>query len=155
MRPPRRTFDDMRPEFLALGAVLDKYARVSKLPKDFGVGMPVYPAEIHALAAICRQGAMGVTELARLAGVTKGAASQLVSRLEGKGLVRKAPDPDNDSRIVLRPTPLGEQAQAAHLRFHQEHDREFLDRLGSLGPEEYRTFARICRWMVQWMDNYA
>ncbi len=149
-----RTINDMRAEFHLLGKVLTKFVRISKDPHDFGVGEPLYPAEIHGLGALCEQGPMSLTELADTLTVTKGAASQLIARLEDKGLVRKEPDPANRSRLLLHTTPLGDQAQQAHLRFHAEHDQEFLSRLGSLSPEEYDTFSRICRWMDQWMDNY-
>ena len=149
-----RTYEDMRPEFCLLGKVLAKFVQIDKKPVEFEAGLPLFPAEIHSLATICDLAPLSLTELARTLRVTKGAASQLLARLEDKGLVCKEPAPDNRSRIVIQPTPLGRRAQEAHMSFHAEHDQEFLARLGSLSNEQYETFSRICRWMDQWMDSY-
>ena len=148
------TLEDMYPDLHTLGAALDKYARIAKLPVDFGTGMPLYPAEIHTLGTICAHGPLSVSQLARKAGVTKGAVSQLVSRLEAKGLVSKEPDQDNRSRVLLSPTALGRKAEQGHMAFHKEHDKEFFTWLGGLPDAQYKVFKELCSRMDKWMDKH-
>ena len=149
-----RAFDDMRPEFDLLGRFMEKYVQISKQPVDFGTGEDLYPSEIHTLAVVCSHGSLGVTDLARATGVTKGAVSQLLSRLEDKGLVSRTQDPDNRSRIIIAPTDKGMAAQAGHMAFHREHDKEFLAFIASLPDEDYRVFQTLCIRLNQWMDTY-
>lgn len=149
-----RKIEDTREEFHNLGKTLEKYVQISKLPFDFGVGISIYPSEIHALACLSENGSMSITDMARHCGVSKAAMSQLVSKLEKKGLVRRETAPDNLSRQMVIPTPLGEKAQQGHMKFHQEHDREFLDFVMRMPDSEYHVFKELCRQMNRWMDNY-
>ncbi len=144
----------MKNEFEHLSAVLAKFNRISKLPLDFGVGILINPSEIHAVAKLCDHGPMSLTELADMAFVTKGAMSQLVSRLEKKGLVYREVAENNQSKQILHPTKLGERAQRGHMKFHEEHDREFFSYVASMPDAEYNVFKEVCRRMDRWMDNY-
>ncbi|WP_250645536.1 MarR family winged helix-turn-helix transcriptional regulator [Salidesulfovibrio onnuriiensis] len=144
----------MKNEFRTLGDALEKYVQISKLPFDFGVGIQIYPSEIHTVAALCEQGNMSITELARSSGVSKAAMSQLVSKLEKKGLVHREISPDNQSKQNVRPTELGRKAQEGHMKYHMEHDSEFFTYVAALPDTEYAVFKKFCRQMDRWMDNY-
>ena len=87
---------------------------------DFGIGIELYPSEIHTLSTVDQLGGCGVTELARESGVTKGATSQLVSKLVKKGLMVKEPDPENGSKVILRLTELGKRASDNHYKIPLE-----------------------------------
>lgn len=149
-----RTLEEMKDEFNLLGKVMEKYNHISKLPFDFGVGMPLYPSEIHTIATLCNQGSMSITELAETTGVTKGAISQLVTKLEKKKLVRKTPAPDNLSKSIITPTELGKKAQEGHMNFHKTHDEKFINAIASLSDAEYAVFRKLCRQMNSWMNTY-
>ena len=66
-----------------------KYAAYDSQPRDFGIGFPLTQNEIHAIVVVCENEGISLGELAKQRGVTKGAMSQLVSRLVKKGLVAK------------------------------------------------------------------
>lgn len=149
-----RSLDEMKNEFAHLGNTLNKFMVISKKPMDFGVGVPINPSEIHAVAKLCDHGPMSLTELADRAFVSKGAMSQLVARLEKKGLVYRQTAPDNQSKQILHPTELGKKAQEGHLAFHMDHDREFFSYVASMPDGEYAVFRELCRQMDRWMDNY-
>ncbi|WP_415718527.1 MarR family winged helix-turn-helix transcriptional regulator [Maridesulfovibrio sp.] len=149
-----RTIEEIMPRMRGLGKVLAKFNMVERNSFDFGIGIKLYPSEIHTLSAVDQLGGCGVTELARESGVTKGAASQLVSKLVKKGLIVKETDPDNGSKVVLRLTDLGREASANHYKFHLDHDRAFIDYLCAMPEEELRMFDEICSKMDEWMDNY-
>lgn len=150
-----RTLQDMKKELFLLTSTLNRYTQVNKKPMDFGVGVDIYPSEIHTVQRLCESGPMGVTELAELSGVTKGAMSQLVGKLVRKGLVYRETDETNQSKLRIIPTELGEKAQEGHMRFHEEHDKEFLNYIGSLTKEEYAFFTQLCQQMAMWLEKYT
>ncbi len=102
-----REIDEIIPRMCGLGRVLSKYTMIERKVFDFGVGIKLYPSEVHTLSTVDRLGGCGITELAKESGVTKGAASQLVSKLVGKDLLVKEPDPQNGSRVIIRVTETG------------------------------------------------
>ena len=65
------------------------YADGVNLVRDFGNGKEYSPAEVHMITRIAENPGITVTELARRGNRTKGAISQVVKRLEEKGLVEK------------------------------------------------------------------
>jgi DNA-binding MarR family transcriptional regulator len=55
------------------------------------LGMPL--TDVHAIGALLEIGPTGVRRLADLMGMTTGAVTRLVDRLERAGYVRREPDP--------------------------------------------------------------
>ncbi|SDK90979.1 DNA-binding transcriptional regulator, MarR family [Maridesulfovibrio ferrireducens] len=149
-----RKVKDVIPNMCSLGKVLSQYTMVAQKSFDFGIGMQLYPAEIHTLSTVERLGGGGVTEIAHESGVTKGAVSQLISKLVKKELCVKEKDPENGARVVIKLTALGKIAVDNHYNFHLEHDRVFLEYLRSMDDEKLQVFDDICRNMNKWMDNY-
>lgn len=133
---------------------MTKFAVINRKAFDFGIGMELYPAEIHMLTAVDMRGSTGVTELAEDLGVTKGAVSQQISKLVNKGLLTKESDPDNRSRVRIMTTEKGHEASDNHLDFHREHDRRFLEYLGTLDEHSYATVMKLGKEMNLWMDRY-
>jgi len=149
-----RSIEEMKEEFHLLGQILDKYLRVEKLPHDFGVGIELHSAEIHTVSTICIHGEISITDLARRAGITKGAVSQVITKLEKKGLVYKRTAPDNLSKSLVGPTELGRQAQKEHINFHMRHDKDLINHLANLPDNEFRVIQRLLKTMDKWMDTY-
>lgn len=73
-----------------------------------------------------------MSELARRLGITKGAVTQLVARLEAKELVKRSPHPHDARVVLLSLTEKGKEANAAHeevhLRFYDELRRQLSER---------------------------
>jgi DNA-binding MarR family transcriptional regulator len=76
---------------------------------DFAGGT-LYPTEIHLLLVIARGQQGNATQMAERMGVTKGAISQTLSRLERKGMLIKSRDPASKNELNLALTPLGQKA---------------------------------------------
>ena len=84
----------------SLGRLFIKLQRRERSPRTFGDAGPLTPSEIHTIDAIgCGNGIL-MSELADRLGVTKGAVTQIVKRLENKEFVKRSPHPD-DSRSIL------------------------------------------------------
>lgn len=67
------------------------------------LGMPL--ADVHAVGALLELGPTGARALADVMGMTTGAVTRLVDRLEAGGFVRREPDPTDRRRVILRVAP--------------------------------------------------
>ena len=99
---------------------------LERTPRRWGTDESLSSTEIH-LIEIIGDGASpySVTDLARILGVTKGAISQTLKRMEKKELTHKQADPENASRSMVALTPKGGIAYAAHKRWHDTMDGGF------------------------------
>ena len=108
---------------------------LDRTPHDLGCGQPVTRAELHLVSTIAANGDRSVTELARDRGVTKGAISQLLARLEKKGLIEKRVDEANASRLLVRLTAEGQLVHQAHDQLHDLICGFFVEEVGDLDEE--------------------
>ena len=94
-------------------------------------GIKFYPSEIHLLLVIKEKTATNATAIAEELGVTKGAVSQTLTRLESKGVLTKTKDPYHKNELTLSFTPFGTAAfkhyRVQANRLLKKHER-YLDR---------------------------
>lgn len=67
------------------------------------LGMPL--TDVHALGALMEFDRAGPRQLADLMGMTTGAVTRMLDRLERGGYIRREPDPTDRRRVVLRLVP--------------------------------------------------
>ncbi len=73
--------------------------------------------QLHALRVVDRyDGLARVQDLSEAIGITVGAASKLVDRLERDGLAARGPNPANRRSSLIALTPAGEHALAAAIQ---------------------------------------
>ncbi len=119
--------------------VMTKLSEIDKKTRYYGTEQPLYEAEIHMIKSIKENEGIHVTGLADMLGVTKGAVSQIIQKLERKDMIVKDTDPRNLSRLVLRLTLKGETAYQHHEELHREFDTFFNSALEN-ATEENRAF---------------
>ena len=73
-------------------------------------GVDFFPSEVHLMLVVQDRVGTNATRIAQELGVTKGAVSQSMSRLEEKGVLNKSRDPENKNELTLTFTPLGKRA---------------------------------------------
>ena len=104
--------------------ILDKvWTKVELLhtpSRDFGTGVPIYRKEIHTLQAIGQHPKINITALAEHMGVTKGAVSQMITKLVKKKMVRKIYTKGNKKEVILELTDLGWIGYHNHGKFHMD-----------------------------------
>ena len=121
--------------------VVGKIFEIDKKTRKYGTDVPLYDAEIHMIKSIKENEGIHVTGLADMLGVTKGAVSQIIMKLEKKGMIVKNTDPKNLSRLVLHLSPKGETAYVYHEKLHEE----FEQLIGSVldeAAEENKAFLK-------------
>ena len=115
------------------------YEEVEKTPRHFGTDELLSSSEIHLIEMIGdNDETLSVTDLARLVGVTKGAISQRLKKLDKKGLTIKEEDPQNMSRSVVKLTSKGKAAFFSHRHWHETMDGGYKKYFMSLDEEKIR-----------------
>ncbi len=98
---------------------MDHAYQLDQTPQEFGTGHPLSQAEIHTVQAIGDHPQINLTELSQKMGVTKGATSQMVTKLVKRALVAKKKSVHNNREIVLELTKLGWIGHREHEAYHR------------------------------------
>ena len=134
--------------------VINKIFRNEKAPKHYGIDVLLHPSEIHMVMFIGNNKGTHLSELARIVGVTRGAVSQVVAKLEKKGLVEKAEDPENNLKTVPVLTNKGQVAYWNHERMHEEVDAELFTFIEKLSEKEIGVIENFLRHLEKMADNH-
>ncbi|HBC27889.1 MAG TPA: MarR family transcriptional regulator [Ruminococcaceae bacterium] len=105
---------------LLLDVICEFYESDAKA-RTFGTGTALYHSEIHMLQCIGEHPGLHISGAARLMGVTRGAASQTVKRLERKRMLTKEQNPDDSKKVVVRLTEKGKTAVFHHKEAHEKY----------------------------------
>lgn len=116
--------------------LFNKFARNEKKARHYGVDELLHLSEIHMIMLIGNNAGVHVSELARSAGITRGAVSQVVAKLEKKGLIKKMGDPEHSLKMVPELTNKGKVAYYTHEQYHEEIDNELYEYLRNLTDEQ-------------------
>ena len=123
--------------------LIHKYTQIEKMPQKYCGDLMLTQSEIHTVVSIGDQAGIGVTQLAKLRGITKGAVSQMVYKLVDKGLVEKHVSPDSDAAVSLFLTEKGEQARAEHRKMHESKNEMFTKLMDSLTEENLIAMTKF------------
>ena len=104
------------------------------------LGMPV--TDVHAIGALLELGPIGARQLADLMGMTTGAVTRLVDRLERGGYVRREPDSADRRRVVLRVVP---ERIAEIGRFYEPMGRRWQEQVAGCSDDELRFLLDFVR----------
>lgn len=124
-------------------SILALSQKMEKTPKRFGTGEHLSHSEIHLIEMIGDINDPSVTDLSRHLGITKGAVSQSLKRLETKGFAEKETDPENLSRAIVKLTAKGQTAYWAHKHWHETMDGGYLKYLDELDDKSFQVIIRF------------
>lgn len=134
---------------LALALVaLDKKTRY------FGTDVPIFHSEIHVIKAIAEHPGVHVGGLADILGVTKGAVSEILKKLERKALVIKEVDDLNLSRYSLNLTEKGKKAHDNHMHYHSILNSMVEDELQDASEHELEFLSNFLLSLINKVENF-
>lgn len=96
--------------------------------REYAPGTDLYMREMHFVMAANPKQPVSITELAKKLEVTLGAASQMATKLEKKGLILRSPDPEDRRRTIVR---LTEKGVLLYQR-HTEYDKKSLELMNDI-----------------------
>ncbi len=106
-------------------------------------GVALYSSEIHLMNTVTNNPDVNATGIAKILGLTKGAVSQTLSKLEAKGIFGKENDPSYKNELKIWLTPFGVSAlKAFHKQFAHQWS-EFSEFLDALSDEERGVISRF------------
>jgi DNA-binding MarR family transcriptional regulator len=129
------------------------YNAMEKAPIRHGNDFDLFHSERHMLDQVGENPGINVTEFARMVGVTKGAVSQVIKKLETKGLVRRYKKGDNDKEVFIALTEQGAVACKERKRINRETIREISEELRRYSDEEVAFLLGMFRWFEQFLDR--
>jgi DNA-binding MarR family transcriptional regulator len=104
----------------------------------------------RALSHIEEIGPLRISELAAADRCSQPTATTMVQRLEQRGWVRRAVDPDDSRAVLIAVTPAGRAELATNRRTAGEH---LADRMARLDPEDQAALARGVRALHHLIDD--
>lgn len=111
---------------------------------DYGEGIPLSMIEVHTLTFIEENPGTTVTELAAYWNKTKGAISQMVTKLNNKNLVEKKKKENNGKTVHLYVTEIGEKLSKSHKIYDTIDIAKTMKELEKeCTPEEIDTFFKV------------
>ena len=115
-------------------------------------GLKLYPSEIHLIDVIAKGQDINASKMAARLGVTKGAVSQTLTRLEKKGILNKSKDPQNKNELTVYFTPLGksvlEEQIKLRTRFHEQYAKYF----SNISEKEKAIIMGFLKKMEEFFD---
>ncbi len=123
----------------SIGRLIFQLQRLERNPRTFDKAGTLTPSEIHAVDAIGEDGNVLMSQLAERLGVTKGAITQVIGRLEKKGLVYRTGHPEDSRAVLISLTERGVVAYRAHMELHYQFYQKLKKQLS---PEEIAIFEK-------------
>lgn len=134
--------------------VNNKLNRLEKKAIDFGTGEKLFASELHAIDAIGKKQRTTVTALCNQFGVTKGAVSQIIGKLEKKGCVLKERNREDGKEIDITLTEKGWKVFAFHEELHGEMDEELFNFMKTIPEDRLRDFLEILTHVEKYVDRF-
>lgn len=136
-----------------LSRVIDKILYLEKSQVFEVGGVRLYPSEVHLVLYLAKRPGANATTLADHFGVTKGAISQTLTRLQKKGVITKERDRSRRNELILGFTELGRRAverfNRLELALIRRHDQLF----DELTPEQRQVVAGVLDSLLSSFDQ--
>lgn len=134
--------------------VCTKYGRCESLPKNLGTGELLYKSEISTIRMIGNNPEINITQLADKTGVTKGAISQIISRLENKRYVARYKDANNDKEVKLRLSDKGAEVFTGYENFQKRNFESYYKIFKTASKQDIETFKLVLNTVENNLDEY-
>jgi len=116
-------------------------------------GVKLFPSEVHLLEVIVQDPTINALGMARKLGISKGAVSQTLTRLDKKGIIFKVKDPANKNEITAHFTGLGKKAVAQHDSMRASLQKEYEHYLRNLAKGERKVIHNFLAHVEGFIDR--
>ena len=151
------TKEDYRRLVRRLADLADRYQQVGqdyyKELRDYGTGELYTSTEVHMVTRIEENPGITASKIAEETLRTKSAVSQMIAKLEAKGLVYREKDPNNGKQHFLYVTEKGSQLSQCH-KAYDEKASPIEALVDHFGMEAMETYAAVVEYLMQSEGNH-
>lgn len=119
---------------------------------DYGTGELYTSTEVHMVTRIEENPGITATKIAEATYRTKSAVSQMLSKLEAKGLIYREKDPNNGKQHFLYVTPKGRHLSMCH-KAYDETAMPVEEMEALFGLDSVEKFVDIMEYMIRFYQN--
>ena len=116
-------------------------------------GLKLYPSELHLMGVIEANKGINATKMAVELGITKGAVSQTLTRLEKKGILYKTKDHRNKNELTAHFTELGKDVLENHFISRLSFQKEYEQYLTTLTNKEKKVISQFLSNIEGFVDR--
>ncbi len=126
-----------------IGRLIIRLKQLERTPRKYGGAGALTPSEVHVIDAIgCGHG-ISMGKLAAYLGVSKGAVTQIVKRMESKGFVERSTNPDDFRSVIVSLKEKGIIAYKAHKEMHIEFYRKLREKISQRDIDTFEFALRL------------
>lgn len=126
---------------------------LSKKCYEYCPGISLYPNEIHTVEYIAESSTTNMTDIANQMGLTKGAVSKMIAKLESQGLLERYKYQPSQKDIYVHLTELGVQAYEGHKVYHAAMREQLNHYFEGLDPEHRKAILAFLDVYLTEMKN--
>lgn len=135
-----------------LERVVVKYNTLERYSARSEAGEKIYSSERQMIDAVGGLPPMNVTDLARASGVTKGAVSQAIKKLEAKGLLRRVKRSGNAKEKFIELTEEGRTVYKGHRLTEEETTAPLIRELERQTDDKVEFLIRMLKWFDWYLE---
>jgi DNA-binding MarR family transcriptional regulator len=133
--------------------MVNKYRAMEKFTMSYGTEAVFYHSERHLLDVMRDHPELNITELAQLVGVTKGAISQAVAKLERKGAIERYKGSGDDKQVLVRLTALGQNITEHHHQVNEQTVKQLCAVIKDRPQVEVDFLCEVFDWIEHHLDQ--
>lgn len=133
--------------------LVNRYRALERIPDRHGLSAGLYHSERHILDQVGSRPEWNVTEHAAGMGVTKGAVSQVIAKLEAKGLVRRCRKGGNGKAVYLELTRQGALLVEKRRSRNEETLRPLYAELEKHPDGRIKFLIGMFRWLERYLEE--
>lgn len=122
---------------------------------SFDGSEPLNTAAIHLIDVIGKHPEYNATKIAEVLGNTKGAVSQMSTKLENKGLIVRKKSEAGDKDITFLLTESGQKVFDGHAKLHEELYQRLEEILNEFSNEDVDKIKKAFRKIDDCMNEYG
>jgi DNA-binding MarR family transcriptional regulator len=107
----------------------------------------LYHSELHLLLFVYSEQNTNITLIAQKIGLTKGAVSQTLSRLENKGIITKQTDPYRKNELKVMFTEKGKALMREVVKIKENAEQKYVKYISSLSYNEKMAIYDFMDWL--------
>lgn len=136
--------------YISVYRIINKYNAKTKQPKTFGTTQPVCGSEAQVLDVVAHGEALTASMIAAILGITKGAVSQTLAKLEKKGLISR----EGGANATIYLTDAGREILVNYFAYRDCRLRKVIAAAQTLPEESALVILNMLEDFEEALDQY-